>query len=202
MSGPELEMRGIVLNQEATGENFVRLSVFCKTGLHRCLLRKVRKVLSISPPDLFDEVEITLQSPAKQGLPFVKEYRILKKRMSLAYDRQCFEAAGFLARFYLANGEHLLESPRFFQILQNAFGSLIDHGHPSTVLLKTLFLFSREEGLPVKESWFAGLSAESASLAHSVLILPVKDSVMLQEQVPPLFDSLCQWLRSETELRC
>ena len=45
--------------------------------------------------------------------------------------------------FYITNGEHLLESPRFFQILQNALGSLSAHGHAPTVLLKSLFFFPR-----------------------------------------------------------
>ena len=80
--------------------------------------------------------------------------------------------------------------------------SLIKHDHAPTILLKSLFLFSREEGLPVKESWFFGLSRDSAKIARAVLGKPVKDSVELSEQVPPLLESLCKWLRTETELRC
>ena len=122
--------------------------------------------------------------------------------MSISQDRAIFDAAGFLAKFYLTNGEHLLESTRFFQILQNAMASLIKHDHAPTILLKSLFLFSREEGLPVKESWFLGLSRDSAKIARAVLGKPVKDSVELSEQVSPLLESLCKWLRTETELRC
>ena len=202
MSDPDLHIRGTILNKEDTGENFLRLSTFCSRGLRRCLLRKVKKLSSLSLPDLFDEVEITLQVSRNQGLPFVKEYQIIEKRMSIAKDRAIFDAAGFLARFYLANGEHLLESARFFEILQNALDSFTKHDHAPTILLKSLFLFSREEGLPVKESWFSGLSRDSAKIARDVLGKPVKDSVALSEQVPPLLESLCKWLRTETELRC
>ena len=202
MTDPDLHIRGTILNKEETGENFLRLSTFSSRGLRRCLLRKVKKLSSLSPPDLFDEVEITLQVSRNQGLPFVKEYQIIEKRMSISQDRTIFDAAGFLAKFYLTNGEHLLESPRFFQILQNAMASLIKHDHAPTILLKSLFLFSREEGLPVKESWFLGLSRDSAKIASAVLGKPVKDSAELSEQVPPLLESLCKWLRTETELRC
>ena len=178
MPNPDLHIRGILLNQEDTGENFLRLSIFCNEGLRRCLLRKVRKLSSISPPDFFDELEITLHFSENQGLPFVKEYQVVEKRMSISQDRACFDAAGFLARFYITNGEHLLESTRFFQILQNALGSLSAHGHAPTVLLKSLFLFSREEGLPVKESWLLGLSKDYAKIAHTVLSQPVKLSLI------------------------
>lgn len=202
MSDPELEIRGILLNQEDTGENFSRLIVFTSHGLRRCLLRKVRKLSSVSPPDLFDEVEITLQIPRNQGLPFIKEHQVLEKRMSLAFDRSRFESACFLARFYIDNGEHLLDSSGFYRILQNALDALVDEGFPPTVLVKFLFLFAREEGLPVKESWLSGLPVESARQAIYVLNQPVKESGNLNKYVPQLFESLCQWLRSDTELRC
>ena len=202
MPDPELEIRGVVLNQEETGENFTRLTLFCPNGLRRCLLRKVRKLSAISPPDLFDETEIALQAKNSQGLPFIKEHQVLQKRMSLAFDRERFDAAGFLARFYIDNGEHLLDSIQFYRILQNALTSLINQGHPPTVLVKTLFLFAREEGLPVKESWFSGLTAEFTKVAHSLLRLPVKESISLNQQAHLLLESLCNWLRAETELRC
>jgi hypothetical protein len=78
----------------------------------------------------------------------------------------------------------------------------MNRGHPPTVLVKTLFLFAREEGLPVKESWFSGLTAEFAKVAHAILRLPVKETSSLNQQAPLLLESLCHWLRAETELRC
>ena len=89
---------------------------------------------------------------------------------------------------------------RFFQILQNAMASLIKHDHAPTILLKS-FLFSREEGLPVKNLVFSDYQGIQRKL-RAVLGKPVKDSVELSEQVPPLLESLCKWLRTETELRC
>jgi recombinational DNA repair protein (RecF pathway) len=202
MSEPELEIQGILLNQEDTGENFSRLILFTSLGLRRCLLRKVRKLASVSPPDLFDDVEITLHAPKNQGIPFIKEHQVLEKRMSLAFDRSRFESACFLARFYIDNGEHLIDSPGFYRILHKALGSLVDDGFPPTVLIKTLFLFAREEGLPVKEAWLSGLPAESSRQAIYLLKRPIKESCDFRKYAPQIFDSLCQWLRSDTELRC
>ena len=202
MPDPELEIRGVLLNQEDTGENFSRLTLFSTHGLLRCLLRKSRKLSAVSPPDLFDEVEIILQPPKNQGISFVKEYQVLQKRMSLVMDRSRFETAGFLARFYIDNGEHLLDSPQFYRILQNALGSLLEDGFPPTVLVKSLFLFAREEGLPVKESWLSDLPSKTLEQAVTLLKRPVKESGDLNDLVPSLLESLCQWLRTDTELRC
>ena len=83
MSDPEQFIRGIILNLEDTSENFLLLSIFCPNGLHRCLIRKLRKLTSLSSPDLFDEVEITFQSSMNRGLPFVKEYQVIKKELRL-----------------------------------------------------------------------------------------------------------------------
>ena len=93
MSDPDLHIRGTILNKE-DWRKFLRLSTFSSRGLRRCLLRRLKKLSSLSPPDLFDEVEITLQVSEIQGLPFVKEYQIIEKECRYQ-DRTIFDAAGF-----------------------------------------------------------------------------------------------------------
>lgn len=198
----ERAFHGILLNYEDTGENFSRLTFFSDTGLVRCLLRKKHKLSAVSPPDLFDDVEVNLQLKNGQGIPFIREHNILKKRSKLALNHSTFEASGFLARFFITNGEHLLEPKNFFSILDNALTSLLDRGMPSTVLLKTLFLFAREEGLPVRESWLSGLENEDLKNAHFIISRPVSESLHLKMEITGLLDSLCSWLRSDTELYC
>ena len=198
----ERAFHGILLNYEDTGENFSRLTFFSKIGLVRCLLRKNHKLSGVSPPDLFDDVEINLQLKNGPGIPFIKEHNIVKKRTKLALNHSTFEASGFLARFFITNGEHLLEPKIFFSILNNALTSLLDRGMPSTVLLKTLFLFAREEGLPVRESWLSGLKKEDLKNAHFIISHPVRESLHLNMEITRLLESLCNWLRSDTELYC
>lgn len=198
----ERVIHGILLNYEDTGENFSRLTFFSKTGLVRCLFRKKHKLSGVSSPDLFDDVEVNLQLKNGQGIPFIKEHNIIKKRTKLGQNHSTFEASGFLARFFITNGEHLLEPKIFFSILDNALSSLLNHGMPSTVLLKTLFLFAREEGLPVRESWLSGLRKEDLNNAHFIISRPVSESLHLKMEIIRLLESLCNWLRSDTELYC
>ena len=95
-----------------------------------------------------------------------------------------------------------MEPKIFFSILDNALTSLLDHGMPSTVLLKTLFLFAREEGLPVRESWLSGLKKEDLNNAYFIISRPVSESIHLKIEIIRLLESLCNWLRSDTELYC
>ena len=120
----------------------------------------------------------------------------------MALDRKRFEDAGFLARFYLDNGEHLLDPKPYLQILENALRSFMENGSSSTTLLKALYLFARSEGLPVKESWLMSQKLRLREIAIFVLSQPVKSSPAFIQEVPELLDSLCKWFNSDTELRC
>ena len=100
MSFPAFEVKGVLLSQEETGENFLRISIFSEVGLQRCLLRKANKKKLFSPPDLFDDVEVILKAASARGLPFVQEYVVHSKRRQLGTNFEKFEAAGILSRFY------------------------------------------------------------------------------------------------------
>ena len=90
--------------------------IFSEVGLQRCLLRKANKK-SFFTADLFDDVEVILKAASARGLPFVQEYVVHSKRRQLGTNFEMFEAAGILSRFYLANGEHLLDCSVFYKIL-------------------------------------------------------------------------------------
>ena len=202
MSVPELTLRGVLLNSENTGENFSRLSIFSNKGLQRCLLRKTRGKNAISPPSFLDEVEITLNPSKSGGISFIREYIIVQKRIDLGVHRETFESAGILARFYLINGEHLLEPKLFYGILLKALTSFSFGGNPSIILFKALFLFASKEGVAVKESWLQSHDVETRKLIISILKTPVKDAENLGYQVSRILDSLLIWFKAETEFIC
>ena len=79
--------------------------------------------------------------------------------------------------------------------------SLIKHDHAPTILLKVFFFFPVKKGFQKRILVFRIIKGFSEN-CRAVLGQPVKDSVELSEQVPPLLESLCKWLRTETELRC
>ena len=202
MASPSHSIEGIVLGRVETGENHWRFSLFCGSeGLQVALLRK-RRVKSPSPPDLFDQVELVLDKASANGLPFVRESRVLAKRRDLALGHDRFQAASDLALLYLNNGRLLLEPQPLYNLLEIALLRLCEGGHPDSVFFIALFLFARNEGLPVKESWLPGLAKRDQSIARSVLTQPVGTECKVSSEIVPLVESLRLWLNSETELRC
>ena len=153
------------------------------------------------PPDLFDQVDCSDKASAN-GLPFVRESRVLAKRRDLALGHDRFQAASDLALLYLNNGRLLLEPQPLYNLLEIALLRLCEGGHPDSVFFKALFLFARNEGLPVKESWLPGLAKRDQSIARSVLTQPVGTECKVSSEIVPLVESLRLWLNSETELRC
>ena len=202
MASPAQTIEGIVLGRVETGENHLRFSVFCGSeGLQVALLRK-RRGKSPSPPDLFDQVELVLEKAQTTGLPFVRESRVLAKRLELALRHDRFQAASDLALLYLDNGRLLLEPQPLFNLLEIALLRLCEGGDPRSVFFKALFLFAQNEGLPVKQAWLPGLAKSDQSIARSVLAHPVGTKSKVSAELVPLVESLRLWLNSETELRC
>ena len=72
---------------------------------------------------------------------------------------------------------------------------------PKVVLLKLYFCFTRNEGLPVRESWLSGLSGDLREDAREVLQRPVKEVRVEKERIQDLLHSLQIWMNTETELQ-
>ena len=203
MAFPPKEIAGTLLNRIETGENHLRLMVFSSAqGLQPALLRKIRKKGSPSHPDLFDEVELALQVTKTSGMPFVKEHRVLNKRTELSSSHTRFSAASGIARFYLDNGAHLLESEKFSFLLDSSLHALMKGGEPLVVRFKMLYVFAKAEGYPVKQSWLVGLSKKELEFAQSVLFQRVSEQSPEMEKLESSLNSLENWLEAETELVC
>lgn len=88
-------IEGTILNRVETGESHLRISLFSgKNGLKLVLLRIYKRNRSVPPPDLFDDVEFNVNIPRNgSGLPFVKDFQIIKKRAKVAHHHLRFQIA-------------------------------------------------------------------------------------------------------------
>ena len=198
------QLNGFVLSRNPTGENFLRLSIFDRTlGLSVALFRQVGKRAKTFPlPDLFDEIECTLGEIRKQGsMPFISEYRMIHSYREIAQKPTVFLAASEIGKFYLRNGTHLLDPGPQFQLLRRALESFSRAIIPNVVLFKLYYCFSRDEGLPVRQSWLSGLSKELYQDAQACLSQPVNQIHTDPSQIGLLLESLKVWMNEETELR-
>jgi len=197
-------IEGTILDRVETGESHLRISLFSgKDGLKAVLLRIYKRNRSLPPPDLFDDVEFNVNiSPNSNGIPFVKDFQIMRKRAKIAHHHLRFRVTSSLARLFLDNGHHLQDTIPVYQLLINALSALEDGLDPMTIWLKTLFRFGRNEGLPVKQDWLANLSREESKFAIFTLTTPVAEQDPKAANVLNLVRSLRSWLNAETELKC
>jgi len=202
VSASDLEVSGVVLNQEQAGENHRRVYLFSEAGLSPFLFRQIRRGPFSQLPDFLDEVACLLSPPkGGAGLSFVREFKVLSSPRELARNAESFLVASQMARFYLDNGAHLLDPAPHFSLLKKGIDAIPHAGNPSLVLLKVYFEFSRKEGLPVRESWLHSLGAKDRTQAEALLSQPVRTLTMPADELMDLLTSLKTWMNGETELR-
>lgn len=198
------ELSGIVLSRDPAGDRFLRIRIFDRTeGLSAALFPVPAKGnKKSSPPDLFDVVECILKPvKAESSIPFVLDFKRVHSFRELASKPIFFITASEIARFYLNNGSHLLDPAPHLKLLYSSLDSFSRVKAPKVVLLKLYFRFAREEGLPVRESWLAGLPSDLHDDALEILKLPVDKTKIVDSKIYEVLESLKIWMNAETELR-
>lgn len=200
------QIKGIVLNAVASGESHRRYTLFsAREGLQSALFRIRAKKGAPPAPDFFDLVELSLRQPSSiTSIPFAKEGEclILRKRTELGADHNRFLAASGISRLFLDNAIHLLEPASMFTLLENSLDALIAGGNSTIIRFKTLFVFARNEGHPVKQAWMTELDSSMRKSAGIILGKTVAELGDGPEHSSQLLQSLSRWLNSETEFIC
>ena len=86
MAAQSVQLSGIILKREASGEQFYRLNILSPDrGNILAMMRRPKKNIRFaSLPDLFDEVELVLEKKGENGIGFIKEVTINQRRRGLA----------------------------------------------------------------------------------------------------------------------
>ena len=87
------------------------------------------------------------------------------------------------------------------KLLRSSLSSFARAITPKVVLLKMYYCFARDEGLPVRESWLAGLSQSTCGDTLEILRMPVDQASPDSSKLNNVLESLKIWLNAETELR-
>ena len=197
------ELSGVVLSREPAGERFLRIRIFDQTsGVRVALFRRpIEKAIKAPPPDLFDDIQCLLHhQPSVNSIPFVRDFEKVHTFRELAVHPPFFLTAGEMARFYLTNGSHLLDPAPQLKLLRTSLEALGRASVPKVVLIKLYFCFARNEGLPVRESWLAGLPEDSVASALLILKQHVDQVRVDPERINQILLSIQNWMNGETEL--
>ena len=199
---PEHE-EALVLKTEPSGESFIKLYVLTvESGIFLCMKRVSKKANSSTIPDLFDTAVILLETSQQGTMRFVKEYQLRQRREVIGQNYRSLRSASRLSQLLVANASHMPESKWLFTLTERAFDAFAAGKAPDVVLLKSVYLLLKDEGYPVRESWWPTLRADLRETAKRLLSKPSPAHIDKAEQktCESIEQDLIQWMRHQTDL--
>lgn len=211
MPGQQLQTSGFILSRQASGsDRFEQLAFFSPTaGLLHALTRLAGRASpspkrpaspAATPLDLFDEVELWLESSNQGRTWFVKEHRLIQRHDGIGRSYEALRAAAALGTLLVRNPVPDESREAVAALLRASFGALAGGGRPDVVWLKALYTLLRDEGYPAKQHWWPGLPAADRDTAAQLLNQPVAGQQAAAPDVARITRSLETWIRGETEL--
>ena len=199
---PEHE-EALVLKTEPSGESFLKLHLLTEeSGIFLCLKRTSKKPSASTTPDLFDQAAVLLETSQQGTMRFVKEYQLIQRREQIGLNYRSLRNASRLSQLLVHNASHMPESQMLFELSVRAFDAFAAGKAPEVVLLKSLYLLLKDEGYPVRESWWPTLRADLRDNARHLLQAPspTKLTTADKETCERIEQHLTQWMRQQTDL--
>lgn len=179
-----------MLKTRHLGESFIQLDLITvELGIFPSLKRISKRSAQSGNPDLFDQASVVLEHSKQGTAVFVKEYQLLKRREPIGRNYRSLQAAAYFARILVWNGRHLPESKVLFELAVQTFEALSQGKAPEVVLLKSIFLLLKNEGYPVRESWWTQLPGDWQEWTRELLKRPSP------RQIDPKMRSDYEWIR-------
>jgi len=177
MPGPVLQTDAFVLGRRPPAESFQTLTIFCAAQGALLVLQRVPKKPSPGRLvlDLFDEAAFTLETPRAGGPWFVREARLLSRPADIGRDYEALRRASMLATLVARNPVPEESRAGVGVLLREALAAFASGAPPALVYFKSLWRFARDEGHPVREQWFPGLSPAQRDEAGRLLRTPLAD---------------------------
>lgn len=202
MPGRQLQTEALVLTRKPPADRFQPLIVFsAQHGGLLCLRRLAAKATSASAIlDLFDETDLCLETSNEGRTWFIKEARVLLRHDAIGRSYDALRLASVFAAIIARNPVHEESRAGVYRLLRQTFTAFGSTSRPDLVYLKALYCFARDEGYPVKEEWWQGLSATARTAAAEMLNQPVADQAVAPAAVNHLTHRLEDYLRAHTEI--
>ncbi|MDQ8194986.1 hypothetical protein QEH59_11155 [Coraliomargarita sp. SDUM461004] len=195
----------LVLKTEPSGESFLKLYLLsAESGIFLCLKRlsRSKRAQTSTTPDLFDQASISLEMSQQRTMRFVQEYLLLQRREAIGQNYHSLSCAARLSQLLVSNASHMPESERLFQLTARSLDAFAAGKAPEVVLLKALYLLLKDEGYPVRESWWPTLRIDLRGQARQLLRSPAPSQLdkAAKTDCERIEQHLTDWMRHHTEL--
>ena len=201
-----LSTDAFVLLKRPPADTFQTFTLFSPThGALLALQRISRKTAtsaasSSSPLDLFDEVSLRLESSNQGQTWFVKESQLIISHADIGRSYDTLRHASALAALVARNPVPEESRGQVAALLRQALASFATVARPDFVWFKSLYIFARDEGYPIKEQWFPTLPAADRETVATLLNRPLAEQTAAPAAVERLTLRLAEYLRGHTEI--
>lgn len=202
MPAQSLQTEAFVLLKRPEADTFQSFTVFsAEHGLLLVMQRVAKKSGATSTTlDLFDEVALMLESSNQGRTWFAKEVRVLTRFTDIGRSYEALRLASALTALIARNPVNDDSRAPVATLLRTAFTAFAGGVRPDIVYFKSLYLFARDEGYPLKQQWFPTLpSADRADVA-TLLNKPLTEQTAEPAAVVRLVRRLEEYLGGHTEI--
>lgn len=202
MPGLTLTTEAFVIEKRPPADAFQTFGLFSAEHGNLLILQRIARRPSSShvAPDLFDEVQAMLESSNQGRTWFVREIRISRRRAGIGRSYEALRFASALAAVIGRNNVHEEGRANVALLLRTALDAFGEAGRPDVVHLKSLYLFARDEGYPVKQEWLPSLPAADRRIAASALNRRLSEQDSSEADIARIRRSIEDYLRGHTEI--
>jgi hypothetical protein len=200
--GQTLTTEAFVIEKRPPADAFQTFGLFSADHGNLLVIQRVPRRVSSAhvAPDLFDTVSAILESSNQGRTWFVREIRIVARRAAIGRSYDALRFASALVAVIGRNPVHEESRPNVEQLLRTALDAFGEAERPDIVHLKSLYLFARDEGYPVKQDWLPSLPAADRAIATAVLNRRLSEQDCAAADVARLRRSLEGYLGARTEI--
>lgn len=201
MAAPIVATQAIVLKISPSGETFQQANILSsEMGVLTCMLRR-KQSKGAAPIDLFDQGEFHIELKEGSRSGFLKEFTLSTNRPGIGSSYEILTAAARFSKFLLSNPISEENANEIFELAEKTFNALDAKHPPNSVLLKTLFLYCRDEGYPVQEDWAHNLESEIKAIAVSIINTPLANINRTAQEQSVALESLITYMRDNSDIR-
>lgn len=201
MSSRQLRGSAVLLRQRPHGEKFSSLAFLsAEHGMLHSLSRQSNKPTFSTKPDLYDQANVILEISKSGTVYFLKDFELTKKRAGIARSYKALSSAADLSHLFLSNPTHDENSSAHFELAGKCLDALDRNAIPDAVIIKCLYLYTRDEGYPVKEEWFESLSQRESSAASTILNNPLDKIAIENSSIQSSLHSLRNYIELRTDI--
>jgi len=203
MGAQLLSTPATVLHRSISGDHWVRLQCLAVDhGRLDCLVRNSKRSSPNAPVlDLFDDVQLTLESRNEGRTWFIKEATVLHRRSGLGRSYEGLRHASRFATIIRDNPGPVESRLPVYELLHRSLDAWETGIRPDVVYLKSVYLLARDEGYPVAQEWRTRLAPPARALVRALLGAPVAGQTAEAGTVTELTQNLEEYLRHHTEIR-